>query len=145
MNAAVFAIAVTALLHQKSVRPAKDYPVRIEATADKPATDGTQRIRVKITIQDGYWMFANPTGNENFLSETKLSVAGKDAKVTYPRGQIVKDEVVGDYNVYRGAVTLEAVVKRAAGEGPLEIGVRVRPYDRRGCLWRTKTLKATVP
>jgi hypothetical protein len=144
MNVALFAALTAALLQAEPVPPAKKYPIKIEAVAEKPV-EGAQRIRVKVIIQDGYHLIANPSGNEDLPTRTKMSVTDKDAKITYPVGQVVKDENVGDYRIYQGTVTFEAVVKRAAGDGPLEVAVRVRPFDDRGCLWGERTLKASVP
>jgi hypothetical protein len=125
--------------------PAKQFPVKMEVVAEKPDAGHTQMLHIKLTIQDDYWVFANPSGNENLPSMTEVSVSGRDVKITYPPGEVVKGGVIGDYRVYRGQVTVEAVIKRAAGGPPPEVALRVRPFDHGGCRWPTRTLKAAVP
>jgi hypothetical protein len=127
-------------------RPApKEYPVKIEVVADKPS-DGMQRIRAKIIIQDGYCVFANPSGQELF-TPVIMKVIGRDARIIYPPGETVKDDAIMlDYKVYRGTVTPEATVKRTNGEStPLEVVISLQPFDKAGCHWPPKKLKATIP
>jgi hypothetical protein len=144
MPTAFLAISLAALLQQDAPRPAKEFPVKMTVVADKPA-GGTQKILVMLTIEKPYYIFANPSGIPDF-DETKLSVAGKAARVAYPVGELVKDEAIGDYRVYRGTVTLQVAVERKPEDtDPIEIRVQVRPLDEKGCFWQQRTLKATVP
>jgi hypothetical protein len=70
----------------------------------------------------------------------------RDVTVTYPRGEAVEDKVIGNYRVYRDKVKMEAVATRAKDDnGPLLVSIRLRPFDDKGCCWRTRTLTKTVP
>jgi uncharacterized protein (TIGR02996 family) len=123
--------------------PAK-YPVKMEVFADQ-LIDGKQKLQVKLAIEEGYCIFANPSDHDQ-LPPTRFVLSRGHAAVTYPPGEVVRDPVAGDYRVYRGDVTLEAVVTRAAGDSaPLEVAVLVRPFDKTGIRGPAKSLKATVP
>ena len=129
---------------------ANDYPVKMAVAATRPDAEGRRQVVVTLLIEKGYHVFANPTGNEDLaFAQTTMKVTGKarvDAKVTYPKGEVVKNDVTGDYRVYRGKVTLKADVSRPKGDsGPLSVAVRVRPLDKMGCRWRERVLKEVVP
>jgi hypothetical protein len=128
-----------------------EFPVTMDIAAGMPDGDGKLKITVTLTIRIGYYVFANPPGNE-YADDLKpiLRVAGKnvakDVLITYPKGEVVKDEIIGDYRVYKGAVKLEAVVQRPRQDAEsLTVSVRLRPFDHRGCRWRTTTLEKRVP
>jgi thiol:disulfide interchange protein len=75
-----------------------------------------------------------------------VTVTGKEkltAKVEYPQGELKKDEIVGDYKVYRGKVTIKATVQRAKDDDPLKVAVRVQTCSKSKCLLPS-TLKVTA-
>ena len=131
-------------------KPKPAFPVKMEVHPDKREGDSKQRIVVTLIIEKGYHLLANPSGNEDLPSITVLTVQSKGqpdvVQVTYPRGEVVKDNIVGDYRIYTGTIKLEALVRRAKGDNqPLSVAVRVRPMDQRGCLWGIRLLSSEVP
>src|SRR5262245_37254305 len=107
-----------------------DSVVKVTATADKPAADGTQVVTITLVIDKPWHTYANPVENE-MLDETKtvVKMSGKGdpkvEKIDYPKGTKVEDKIVGDYMIYEGTVTIKATVKRAAGnKDPLEVSVK---------------------
>lgn len=127
-----------------------DAVVKAAAKADKPAADGKQTVTVTLTVDNGWHVYANPVGNETLDSaQTQVLVAGKvkpkAVKVDYPKGNVVKDMLVGDYKVYEGKVEIKATVERAAGDtGPLEVTVKLQACNEKTCLLPA-TIKLTVP
>jgi hypothetical protein len=127
-----------------------EFPVRLDVEAGKRDDAGKQRIVTTLTIQEGYGLFANPVGNPMFMSyATTLTVTGNlqpDAvKITYPQGQLVEDEITGDYYIYRGVVKLEVEVSRGtANQGPITVNVRVQPWNDHRCFLPRK-LSQEVP
>jgi hypothetical protein len=143
MGTVLLAVSLVTILEPEVA--AREFPVKMEVVADK-IVEGTQRIHVKLTIKKPYFTFANPAADQDIFIPTIMTVSRKDAKISYPPGELVKDETVGDYRIYRGTVMLEAVVKREAGDRePVGISVRLRPMDDRGCFWLERKLKASVP
>jgi hypothetical protein len=131
-------------------RPAEEFPVKIAVEPGKPEAGGPQRLVITLTIQKGYYVFANPPGKDSEGLETRVKVASKgrarEVKITYPKGEAVNVEALGVcYYTYKGMVTFEAVVDRPEGDDePLLVRVRVRPYDDRGCRWPTRWLEKPV-
>jgi hypothetical protein len=127
-----------------------DAVVKATAVADKTAADGKQTIKLTLVIDRDWHVYANPVGNEGLESaQTTVAVAGKakpnSVKVEYPKGKVVKDQIVGDYNVYEGTVEIKAVVERAAGDtGPLEVTVKLQACNEKTCLLPA-TVKLSVP
>src|SRR5205807_4967759 len=103
-----------------------------------------------LTIDKDWHAYANPVGNPDLESaQTTVAVSGKakpkSVKVEYPKGKLVKDMLVGDYQVYEGTVEIKAVVERAAGDsGPLEVTVKLQTCNEKTCLLPA-TVKLTVP
>jgi DsbC/DsbD-like thiol-disulfide interchange protein len=122
-----------------------DSVVKAEAKADKLAADGTQVVNVTLTIDKGWHLYANPVGNMDLVdNQTLVTVSSKnrlqDVKVEYPAGSVVKDNVVGDYKVYEGTVTIKATVRRAKGDADaLDVAVKLQACSKTQCL-----LPATV-
>jgi len=143
-------LAVALLLTWVACQPGEagiksDSKVKVDARAGK-AEAGKQTISVTIQIDKGWHIYANPVENED-LADAKTVVEVKaggkklNAKVKYPAGNIHRDKTVGDYNVYEGKVTIEAVVE---GKGPYEVNVRVQACDEGKCLLPA-IVKTTVP
>jgi uncharacterized protein YyaL (SSP411 family) len=127
-----------------------DSVVKAAATADKPDAIGRQTVRLKLTIDKGWHVYANPVGNEGLDSaQTSVTVSGstkpKSVKVQYPKGKTIKDAIVGDYGVYDGTAEIVAMVERAAGDsGPLEVTVKLQACNEKTCLLPA-TIKLSVP
>jgi DsbC/DsbD-like thiol-disulfide interchange protein len=115
-----------------------DSVVKASAKADKPDADGNQTVTVTLDVEKPWHLYANPVGNDMLTAaQTSVRVLGKveDVKLDYPAGKVVKDETVGDYKVYEGAVTIKARVKRARGDAaPLELSVKFQACDDKSCL-----------
>ena len=126
-----------------------DAVVKLAATAAEPDAEGRQKVTVTLTIDKPWHIYANPVGSKSLEgAETtiKVLVDGKEvpANVDYPKGKSVKDQVVGDYLVYEGEVTITAQVTRPKGAaGALEVAARVQACTERECLLGA-TLKAAV-
>ncbi len=110
--------------------------VKITAKADK------QVVTLTLEVAKGWHLYANPVGNPDMLSSqtvVTLNDGGKpvEAKIKYPDGKVVKDKVVGDYNVYEGTVTITATLA-AAPAGQLEAVVAVQTCTDTMCLLPSK-------
>ena len=122
-----------------------DGVVKIEVTADKPDADGKQLVTVTLQVEEPWHLYANPVGNEMLegtATRVRILADGKPLEVTptYPKGKLVKDELVGDYLILEGKVTVTAVVPRPADDKrPLEVEVRLTACKEGTCL-----LPATV-
>jgi DsbC/DsbD-like thiol-disulfide interchange protein len=127
-----------------------DSVVKVTATATKPDGDGKQTVTVTLAHDSGWHTYANPVGQDDLANaQTMVTINAKtkpeDVKVEYPAGKLVKDKVVGDYNVYHDKVTIKAAVKRAKGDtSPLEVSVKFQACTEKQCLVPA-TVKLTVP
>ena len=124
--------------------------VSAQVKPEKPAADGKQELTVTINIDKGWHLYANPPGQDDFLSsQTELKVEAKmpvsDLKITYPDGKLVIDSILGRYMVYEDKIVIKASLKRAPGDtGPLELKLKFQSCSDKTCLLPgTKTL--TVP
>lgn len=142
----VLATAPSAARAQKK----SDAVVKLTAEADKPGADGKQTVMITLTMDKGWYVYANPVGLDDLLdAQTSVTITGKSkpesVKVDYPAGKVKEDKVVGNYKIYEEKTTLKAVVQRAKGDtGPLEVSVKLQACGSRGCLLPA-TIKATVP
>ncbi len=131
-----------------------DGKVQVAVTADKPDAEGKQIVKVTLTMEEGWHVYANPVGPEEFTSvQTTIAVNGRakprDVKVAYPKGEQIKDAVVGDYAIYKDRVEIPVTVLRAQGDtGPLEVSVKFQACchikGKEKCLPRAE-VKRTVP
>jgi DsbC/DsbD-like thiol-disulfide interchange protein len=131
-----------------------DSKVKLTLSAAKPDADGKQVVKVTLTIDDGWHVYANPVGLQEFASvQTTITVGAtvkpKEVRVAYPKGELIKDAVVGDYHVYKEKVEIPVTVIRARGDtGPLEVSVKFQPCchikGKETCLPRAE-LKQRVP
>ncbi len=127
-----------------------DSQVKITASASKIDGDGNQVVTVKLAVNKGWHIYANPVGNSDLASsQTVVTVNAKakpeELKVTYPPGKVTEDKVVGDYKVYEGEVNIKAALKRAAGDtGPLEVAIRFMACHEKGVCLLPATVKLTV-
>src|SRR5436309_704727 len=101
-------------LHYPAPRTSKDH-VNITIKADEPI-DGKRVVHLTLDIAKGWYMMANPVGNAEMTSEqtsVRFSSRGKpvSAKVDYPAAtRVVKNDVVGDFAIYEGTITIKATV-----------------------------------
>lgn len=123
--------------------------VKASASAGKPDADGKIVVTITLAIDKPWHTYANPVPKEFPGLPTVISVEGKtkpeDVKVDYPAGKVIKDSVIGDYNVYEDKTEIKVTVRRAKGEsGPLGLTVQVQACSDKQCLLPS-TLKVTVP
>lgn len=147
--ALVFGTSLAFSVHPAAAQAMKsDAKVKAAVSADKPDGSGQQAITIKLSIDKGWHLYANPVGNADLAStQTKLAVIGKGeaVKIDYPAGVEVKDDTIGNYRIYKGDVAIKAVVKRPAGEtGPLEMTLFFQACDDSTCLLPA-TVKLSVP
>jgi hypothetical protein len=121
--------------------------VKVKATAEK-GKEGERVVKLQLTIADGWYIYANPVGNEDLATNaTTVKIKGvkdSDVKVTYPKAKVKEDKVVGNYNYYTGDVDIQATVRGASG--PLEFEVQVNTCHLiRGVCLPPGTVKVTVP
>lgn len=111
--------------------------VKATATSAKADSGGEQVITVKLVVEKGWHLYANPVNHEDFESNRTVVTVKADgkpvpAKVTYPKGRAYKDGN-GTYNVYEGETLIRAVVNRGDA-GPLQVHIQVNACDDRKCL-----------
>jgi DsbC/DsbD-like thiol-disulfide interchange protein len=126
-----------------------DSEVKATVKADKPGGDGTQKIYLTLTINKGWYIYANPVGNDDFAANsTTVTVTSKPkpqkVDIAYPAGKVKKDAVVGDYKIYEDQVTIPVTIQRAAGAA-VELSVRLNACNAKGFCLPPGTLKVTVP
>ena len=129
-----------------------DSKVKLRVTAGKIDDKGYLPLTLDLTIDEGWYIYANPTGHKNVDgNETVVTVFGTakldDVVVDYPKGSPKKEKYGNDpefeYRIYNGKVSLQARVKGIAPDAPLEIRVRVFACDGNKCLTEG-TVKAKV-
>lgn len=138
-SVAVLGVAVGVLLAGPPVVLAQqsDSKVKADVKAEKPTADGTQVVTVKLDIDKGWHLHANPVDNVQLeTNATKLTFLGGDqaldAKVDYPKGK--KATLFGEtLNIYEGTVTIKATVQRPK-EGSVKLQIRVAACDHEKCL-----------
>lgn len=125
-----------------------DEVVKATAKVEKGGTEGKQEVTITLEIDPKYHIYGNPVGNEDFeTNATTVTLKGKSKleKVSYPVGEVKKDKTVGDYRIYKGKVTIKAVVHRAASEsGGLEFAIKLQACTESSCLL-PGTLLVRVP
>jgi DsbC/DsbD-like thiol-disulfide interchange protein len=119
-----------------------DSVVKVQAEAGTANADGTVPVRLTLTVEPGWHVYANPVGQEDLAEQATTVTAGGKAKVEgveYPPGKLVRDKTLGDYKVYENQVTITAKVRRPNGGGPIELAVKLQACNESKCL-----LPATV-
>jgi DsbC/DsbD-like thiol-disulfide interchange protein len=145
--AGLLLVFYTAALPARSTK--SDSVVKITAEAGKPDAAGKQVIKLFLTIDKGWHIYANPVGNEDFANAaTVVKVTGatppREVKIDYPAGKVEKDAQIGDYKVYEDKVVITAHVQRAPGDtGPLDVSVSLQSCNAKTCL-QPATVKVPV-
>jgi DsbC/DsbD-like thiol-disulfide interchange protein len=125
-----------------------DSEIKASVKAEPPDADGKQKLELTLTINKGWYIYANPVGNEDLASNaTTVTIHPKpvSVEVTYPAGKEKKDKIVGDYRIYEDKVVIPLQVRRAAGDNaPLELTVRVNACNIKGFCLPPGTTKVTV-
>jgi Disulphide bond corrector protein DsbC len=111
--------------------------VKVTAKAGKPDDQGRVEVTITLDIDEDYFLFANPAGNETFeLSQTKVRLKKgeeervKDLEVEYPQGKERVDRVIGDYRVYEGRVQIKARFTPPAGQKePVTLQVKLTAFN----------------
>ncbi|MBI2805765.1 MAG: hypothetical protein HYX68_12365 [Planctomycetes bacterium] len=110
-----------------------DSKVKAAVQASKIEADGKQRIAITLTVEKGWYIYANPVGSEDYEgNKTRVSFTAKGklaATVKFPKGT-TKTEVIGKetvkYDIYKDRVVIQAEVRRPPSDaGPLQIKVDV--------------------
>ena len=158
-------VALHLYLDEKEAKPEKKGPkkesptsapltrsedvVTLKATAGK-IDNCKQSFEIKVTIDKPWHIYANPPGNAGAAgNQTSVSicVAGKpvDAEITYPKGSEVVDEVVGNYRIYEGEVTIKATLQRK-DDAALDVQVKFQACTKgaNGRCLAPSTIKMTV-
>jgi len=151
--AVIVIAAITATTWVGDVAVARGGKKRIEAKitakADKPGSDGKQKVVVVLDVNAGWYAHANPVGNEEFANNaTVIKVKAKDkvdVKIAYPPGKVKKD-VLGDINIYEGKTEIPLTVQRAPGDtSPLEVTVTVNICNVKGICLPENSFKGVCP
>lgn len=111
--------------------------VKAEITEGLEA-NGKRKVVVRLTIADGWHIYANPVGNDLLIeSQTEISVyvEGKLVKtdVGYQKGKEYTDTAGEKYNVYRGGTEMTAVIG-APRASKIEARVKVTACKDGKCL-----------
>ncbi|MCI0464893.1 MAG: protein-disulfide reductase DsbD N-terminal domain-containing protein [Gemmataceae bacterium] len=122
---------------------------KVTATSTKPDSEGRQTVTVTLEIDEGWYAYANPVGNEDleqaqttlkFTSKTKL----EEVKIEYPKGKL-KVDGKERYYTYADKVTIKAHVRRARGDtGPLDLSVKYMNCNVKGLCLPPETVKLKV-
>jgi uncharacterized protein len=131
---ALVAVAVFTALPAAAHAPGKksNDMVMVVATAGQIEND-TQKVTFTVDVEKGWHIYANPVGHDDLAdNKTVVEISGgatklKSVKITYPPGTLVKDDVVGNYMIYQGKITITAEVVRAKGDTePLSAKIKVQ-------------------
>ena len=156
----MMAMGLDTFLAEEGLEPAPQAPavdgkksdsvVKVIAKADKPSAEGKQVIKLTMTIDKGWHVYANPIGNEDLESaQTKITIAGIEkskTRIEYPKGKLVRDKLVGDYNVYdsEAVITVNIDWPKDATPTPLEFSIKLQACNDKSCLLPA-TIKIKAP
>lgn len=124
-----------------------DAKVKLTAVPGKVDSSGKQTITLKLEIEKGWHLYANPVANENFEpNQTIVKVYGgvqeAATKVVYPKGHeyvVNKEKIL----IYEGATQIGVTVQRLNND-PIDVHVKVFACDDKACL-PPGNLKVKVP
>jgi hypothetical protein len=152
--AVLAAVAVLAFLtvgRSPARTPAKtDSVVEVTVAAEKPDADGKQVLTVTLDVEPGWYIYANPVGDELFeKAQAKVEVTREGkliaVKFDYPEGKLIKEELI-EYRVYERKVAIKGTLQRGKDDSrPLKVSVRFQGHSRKFvCLPRT-VVERTLP
>ncbi len=138
-------VLAVGLLAGLALAQGSEDPVKVQIKAgEKKGT--TEEIVITVEVAKKWHIYANPVDNEDLTAAqtiVKVESKGKvNAEVKYPKGNVHKDKIIGNYNVYEGKVTIPILVQRSPGD-PLEVSIRYQACDDKHCL-QPQTVKQTV-
>ncbi len=146
----VACVATTGLPLQAGKIEKSDSKVKVTYQAGQPDSSGKQVIVFQIDVQKGWYIYANPVKNEFFEpNATQIKLKAKSPstklKVFYPKPIVKEDNIVGNYNIYKGKVKIQTVVVRGQGEtGPLQFVVQVNACSLKGQCLKTGTVSVSI-
>ncbi len=122
----------------KSPKESADVVAAAVKLGDKTKT-GEQPFTLTLTVAPGWHIYANPVGDDALLeSQTAVSLTKGDARVSYPKGEVITDSSGSKYAVYSGTVVLTG--KAQPGDETIEFRVKVVACKENACL-RQSVLK----
>jgi hypothetical protein len=123
-----------------NIRKKRSERVQIAVSVDKPKEDGSQMVRLILSIDEGWHIYGNPVGlreltSHQFEVTIKSKVPPKKVKIDYPAGKWIEDrELHLEWRISEGRVEVPITLWRDKGDDDLlEIGVRYCPLDNRTC------------
>ncbi|NBR05710.1 MAG: hypothetical protein EBT92_08055 [Planctomycetes bacterium] len=114
--------------------------VKVEINKEPSTTAEEKFVVITLSVEPGYHLYANPVVNPDLASvQTSVSIKaeGKSipAKVEYPAGKLVKDDIVGDYSTYEGTIKIKLRVAVPRNEtSPLDVVVKYQACSKKSCL-----------
>jgi DsbC/DsbD-like thiol-disulfide interchange protein len=111
-----------------------DAKVKASVVATKPDDKGMQKVTITLKIDDGWYIYANPASDDEFIKFNRTMVTFKADKnftafVRYPPG-VKKTDTIGkevvEYFAYEKQVVIQAELRRSNGDAsPLKIEIEV--------------------
>ena len=113
-----------------------DAYVKITAEPGPVDSAGKQVITLKVVIDKGWHIYANPVGLADLEGgQTRVEVKGaKVLKADYPAGKLNKDKIVGDHNIYEDSVVIKVEVERGKDATPHRAGCACLRLQRKALL-----------
>ncbi|MCS7159838.1 MAG: protein-disulfide reductase DsbD family protein, partial [Gemmatales bacterium] len=104
-------VIVTCSLAQ--AQETKPQPVRITAQLSKPDSQGRQTLTVRLALENGWYIYANPVGASGPIATTvqvNAAVPLREVQVEYPQGKT--KTVAGEtYRIYQDEVEIRVVLR----------------------------------
>ncbi len=125
-------------------------PVQISTKLAKPDSEGRQLLTVKIAIEKGWYIYANPAGAAGPIPTTvqvESTSALRNVQIQYPPGKL-KTQAGENFQIYEDAVEITVQLQRALVNGqpdssPLTVTVRYQACNDQICL-PPRTVKLTA-
>jgi DsbC/DsbD-like thiol-disulfide interchange protein len=139
------ALPLTFCLAQKPPQP-----VQVSTKLTKPDSEGRQLLTVKIAIEKGWHIYANPAGAAGPVPTTvqvEAASALRDVQIQYPPGKL-KTQAGENFHIYEDTVEITVRLQRAVINGqpdssPLTVTVRYQACNDQICL-PPRTVKLTA-
>lgn len=126
---AVFFLASSVLLAQPERSKTASY-VKVRVRSERPDSSGDQKVRVILEIDDKCTLYGTDLPADlaqlSFKIEVLLDGKPVKAEIVYPRGEIRKDHILGDYSIYQREISIPVVVRRIQDSGPIELILRMQ-------------------